>query len=152
MEPILSQKGVNGSLDLYENKIVIKRGGFLAFMTQGMKGDKEIQISHISAIQLKKAGTFTNGYIQFSFLGGQESQKGIMDATKDENTIMFAKATQSQFIKIKEEIEKRLVAGKPSRAVQASGLDELEKLAELKSKGIITEQEFQAKKKQILGI
>jgi hypothetical protein len=30
--------------------------------------------------------------------------------------------------------------------------DELEKLADLKDKGIITEQEFEAKKKQILGL
>ena len=30
--------------------------------------------------------------------------------------------------------------------------NELEKLAELKDKGIITEEEFQAKKKQILGL
>lgn len=33
-----------------------------------------------------------------------------------------------------------------------SNLEELEKLAELKSKGIITEEEFNKKKKQILGI
>jgi len=33
-----------------------------------------------------------------------------------------------------------------------SNLDELEKLAGLKDKGIITEEEFQLKKKQILGI
>jgi predicted Zn-dependent peptidase len=31
-------------------------------------------------------------------------------------------------------------------------MDELEKLAELKDKGIITEEEFEAKKKQILGL
>ena len=34
----------------------------------------------------------------------------------------------------------------------ASNLNELEKLAQLKDKGIITEEEFQAKKKQILGL
>ena len=34
----------------------------------------------------------------------------------------------------------------------ALGLDELEKLAYLKDKGIITAKEFEAKKKQILGL
>ena len=34
----------------------------------------------------------------------------------------------------------------------SGGIDDLEKLAELKQKGIITEEEFIAKKKQILGI
>ncbi|WP_414858413.1 SHOCT domain-containing protein [Phormidesmis priestleyi] len=33
-----------------------------------------------------------------------------------------------------------------------SDLDQLEKLASLKEKGIISEEEFQAKKKQILGL
>lgn len=33
-----------------------------------------------------------------------------------------------------------------------SNLDDLEKLASLKEKGVITEEEFQAKKKQLLGL
>jgi len=35
---------------------------------------------------------------------------------------------------------------------QTHGLDDLEKLADLRNKGIITEEEFAAKKKQILGL
>jgi hypothetical protein len=35
---------------------------------------------------------------------------------------------------------------------QEHHLDELERLAELKEKGVITEEEFEAKKKQILGL
>jgi hypothetical protein len=35
---------------------------------------------------------------------------------------------------------------------QQSNTEELEKLAELKTKGVITEEEFAAKKKQLLGI
>lgn len=34
----------------------------------------------------------------------------------------------------------------------SNALDDLEKLADLKAKGILTEEEFQAKKKQILGL
>jgi len=33
-----------------------------------------------------------------------------------------------------------------------SDLDQLEKLADLKARGIITEQEFAAKKRQLLGL
>ena len=36
--------------------------------------------------------------------------------------------------------------------IKVNNLEDLEKLAELKEKGIITEEEFQAKKKQILGL
>lgn len=40
----------------------------------------------------------------------------------------------------------------PQPAAEADYMAELEKLAQLKSQGIITEEEFQAKKKQLLGI
>lgn len=40
----------------------------------------------------------------------------------------------------------------PAVQVQSSGADELEKLAALKEKGIITQAEFNAKKKQLLGL
>jgi hypothetical protein len=39
-----------------------------------------------------------------------------------------------------------------SAAAQPDYMAELEKLAQMKQQGIITEEEFQAKKKQLLGI
>lgn len=39
----------------------------------------------------------------------------------------------------------------PAQTKSNSSLADLEKLAELKSKGILSEEEFQAKKKEILG-
>ncbi len=43
-------------------------------------------------------------------------------------------------------------AAPPPAAAEPEYAAEIEKLADLKSKGIITEEEFEAKKKQILGI
>ena len=40
----------------------------------------------------------------------------------------------------------------PAAAAEPDYMAELEKLGQLKNQGIITEEEFQAKKKQILGI
>ena len=48
----------------------------------------------------------------------------------------------------KETILRLLSSPSPSN----SGVDDLEKLSELKEKGVITEEEFQQKKKQILGL
>ncbi len=42
--------------------------------------------------------------------------------------------------------------GAKTQSKQNAGLHELEKLADLKEKGIITAKEFQDKKKQILGV
>lgn len=147
--------GVNGQLELSGNKIIIKRKGLLAKMTQGLKGDKEILIKQISSIQFKKAGALTNGYIQFSFSGGKEDQGGLFDATKDENTIMFSKKQQPAFEKIKLTIEEKIESlhnqASPS-ATMVDVADEIKKLAELKDSGILTEEEFEAKKRQLLGI
>jgi hypothetical protein len=40
----------------------------------------------------------------------------------------------------------------PNIKANNSGIDDLEKLANLRDKGIITPDEFEAKKKQILGL
>lgn len=154
--------GFNGQLELYEHKIIIRRKGTWAFIGHGFKGDKEILLKHISSIQYKTTGTATRGYIQFAFIGGTENKFGILAATHDENTIMFNLHHEKDFSEIKEMIESKMLEyqgivpketkKKVSDESKNSDINELEKLAELKEKGIITEEEFQAKKKQILGL
>ncbi|PEI77461.1 hypothetical protein CN526_26785 [Bacillus wiedmannii] len=134
------------------NFIRIKRKGALNFFNHGLDGEKTIDINNLTGIQVKKAG-FTNGYIQFIFLGSQESKKGVFAATQDENTVMFAKKEQKMADEIKEYIEGFLAnKSKPQVAATVSGADEILKYKELLDQGVITEEEFQAKKKQLLGI
>ncbi len=147
----ISARGVNGQIELYANKVCIRRKGVLGFLTQGLKGDKIIMIPTISSIQFKKAGMLTNGYIQFAFMGGQEAKGGIFQGTQDENTVMFTTKQQPLFEQIRDAMENRIQAGnRPSST--SSDADELSKLADLRDKGILTEEEFQQKKKQILGL
>lgn len=155
MSLLISAKGHNGSLEVYENRIIIKRKGVLAFMTQGLKGDKEIYIKNISSIQIKKANFLTNGYIQFSFLGGKEAKGSLFEATSDENTIMFTNNQQGDFERAKVKIEEILnnISEKNSNQIKNISIsDEIEKLSMLKDKGILTEDEFSKKKKELLGI
>lgn len=58
---LLKVTGINGQIELYEDKLRICRRGVLGLLTQGNKGDKDIAISAITAIQLKRAGLLTNG-------------------------------------------------------------------------------------------
>lgn len=152
--PVLSMQGVQDVLEIYVDKLVITPVGFFALVNKGMKGAKTIPFYSISAIQLRKPGSFTNGYIQFTLSGGIESRGGILDATKDENTVMFAAKDIVVAERIKEYIEQQIqqmrkpIASNQS-AVSLSG--ELEKLAELKNKGILTEEEFQSAKKRLIG-
>jgi predicted Zn-dependent peptidase len=152
METVLMEvHGVNGQIQLLEDRIRISRKGFMGLMTQGLKGDKDILIAHISSIQFKKAGFFWNGYIQFAFLGGQESKSGLFDAVQDENTVVFDTGQQQSFDALKGAIEQKMAALR-EEPKPASNLDELEKLASLRDKGIITEEEFTAKKRRLLGL
>lgn len=150
----MEAKGVNGQLEFTGTKVIIKRKGMLAKMTQGLKGDKEIQVKQISSIQFKPAGAFTNGFIQFSFSGGKENKGGLFDATQDENSVMFNKKQLKDFEKIKNAIEEKInEMGQPvSYAAPIDVADQIKKLADLRDSGILTEEEFSAKKKQLLGI
>lgn len=162
-------KGHNGIIKFYKDKIIIERKGVISFLTQGLKGNKTIYLSDISSIQFKNAGVFTNGYIQFSFYGGKENKGGLLDATKDENTVMFTSAQEKDFAILKHRINLVLSNLKKAKMKsnemsqnnketekinrnETSYLFELEKLGELRDRGILTEEEFNQKKKQLLGL
>lgn len=154
INPIITARGQNGQLEVYEDKITIRRKGFLGLVLHGFKGDKDIRIDSISSIQFKPAG-FTNGYIQFAFMGGVEAKRGVWQATQDENTVMFTGGQQFRFERAKSVIEEKMNSARKELAPHVKGhfsvADEIAKLAELRSQGILTEQEFEMKKKEILG-
>ena len=153
MEPIKTVKGMDGQLSLYEDKICIGRKGFFGLVSHGLKGNKEIYLSQIASIQFKKAG-MTLGYIQFAFVGGQEAKGGLWQGMSDENTLTFnTKKKSKEFEDMKALIEGQIAkikGGAVSRG--ASDMNDLKALKQLKDEGVITEEEFVQKKKQILGI
>nr|WP_259549284.1 SHOCT domain-containing protein [Heyndrickxia oleronia] len=136
------------------NFLRIKRKGFLNFANHGMDGEKTIDIYNMSGVQMKEAGSVTSGYLQFIFMGSKENKGGLFAATKDENTIMFIKKEQDMANEIKAYIE-NIIANKNSSTgpqVQTGSADEIRKFKELLDEGIITEEEFAAKKKELLGL
>lgn len=145
-------KGHNGKIELYANKICLKKEGLMSMIAEGSKGDKNIMISAISSIQFKKSGLM-NGYIQFTFTGSQEAKKGMMESMSDENTLTFTSGQQKSFEKLRDMIEKRIESKNTPTVVTTSSLssaDEIMKFANLRDKGIITEDEFIQKKKELL--
>ena len=147
--------GINGQLCVFENKIEIRRKGIFALATQGLKGVKTIPLSSIKSIQVKKSG-LTQGYIQFGVLGGVENRGGVKSANYDENTVTFGSTLANKIAnEIKEHIENKLIIN-PTETKTAvttvSEADELMKFKKLLDDGVITQEEFDAKKKQILGL
>ena len=154
---LYSVKGVNGQLEVYEDKVIISRKGLLGFATQGLAGDKTIPMSAIQSVQFKEGGMLANGFIQFAVMGGRERQGGLLAATQDENTVMLRMGEQSEKGKqIKEYIEGRILElSKPQATTivqQTSAADEIVKYKGLLDAGIISQEEYDAKKKQLLGL
>lgn len=140
-------KGYNGTLVITDTSVIIKRG-IKGFLLGGLmlRGDKVIPFSSIVAVQLKKPG-FTAGYIQLTLRGGSEAKAGLFESTKDENSIHFH-SNGKAFEEARRLIEEKIG---DAGTVKTSSFSDLEKLAELKEKGIITQQEFEQKKKMLLG-
>lgn len=143
-------KGVMGVLEVYEDKVTITPKGVTGFLAKGLKGTKTIPLFSISAIQFKKSG-ITSGYLQFTVPGGNESKAGLTAAPYDENSFIF-RGKNEKALEIKEYIEERIQQLRNPR-VTSSGpslSDELQKLADLKAQGILSEEEFQTAKRRLI--
>lgn len=155
---ICSARGRNGQVHLLEDRVLITRQGFVSAITYGFRGDKEILISEITSIGWKEPG-LTTGYIHFEYVGGQAPVRtGVFtdnSIVSNENAVLFTQDHQRDFEEFRKLLEeKRAELRKPLQVVAtaaASPMEELKKLAELKELGIVTEEEFEAKKKQLLG-
>lgn len=154
--PIISMEGVASLLEVYKDKVCLTPKGAMGFLTQGLKGTKTIPFYSITAIQFKKTGLLS-GYIQFTIPGGNEGRRGLLEAAREENTFMFA-GDNDTALEIKEYVEKRMfelrspspTSGSPAPAQVPSLTEELKKLAELKEKGVLSDDEFLAAKKRLI--
>lgn len=148
-------KGTNGQLYVYENKIEIARKGLLALAQQGLKGTKSIPISQIKSVQVKPC-KLSMGFIQFGIGGGLENRGALKDAHTDENTITFSSPKINALVQeIKNYIENAITnqtAVSNSINTSISTADEIKRFKELLDMGAITQEEFDAKKKQLLGL
>jgi hypothetical protein len=151
MEIVCSMKGRGALLEVYEDKVAITPKGVTGFLLKGLKGTKVIPFYSITAIQFKKSG-LTAGYLQFTVPGGVESKGGVFTAASDENTFMFIGQNEVA-LGIKDYIEKKMQESHNTSATSAGNSisDELQKLSDLKVKGILSEEEFQAAKKRLLS-
>jgi DNA-directed RNA polymerase subunit RPC12/RpoP len=165
--PVYRMEGRGEVLEVYEDKVSIISEGISAFLSQGLsglKGTKTIPFFSIMAVQFKTAG-FTNGYLQFSIVGGIENEGGILGTggfgePVNNNTFPFTNGFfgNSDNNEIAAEI-KNFIEGKirelrtaPQKAVSSTSLsDELAKLANLKNQGALSEEEFQAAKRKLIG-
>ena len=135
--------GVNDQLEVYDDKVIIKRKNIKA----SFSGDKTIYLNQITGIEFKKAGRVYAGYIQFTLPGSISSKNGISGAVHNENSVVFNK----KYNDVAEEIKSKIEALIKNQS-NSNDPDTLRKYKQLLDEGIITQKEFEAKKKEILGI
>lgn len=150
------------TLDVYEEKCVITTKASLTSWATGNSSDGEKTIYYVDCIgvQFKRCGTgLTIGYLQLETASGLMNQK--TNNFWNENSFTFNKEEQNEqvaeiadYIKEKiDEIKRQKSAPQATTVVQqASAADELKKFKELLDMGVITQEEFDAKKKQLLGL
>ncbi len=101
-------KGHSGTVTFDGQFVTITRDGFLARAVHG-KGEKKIPIRSVSAVQWKEPSALTNGFIQFTILGGTEvtARRGnrTVAAGNDENSVVITKQQGDAMRIVKDEIE-----------------------------------------------
>ena len=147
--------GVAKILKVYEDHCVLAaQKTFMSFMTNNLlNGNKEFYYSDLTSVQYKEASKLFNGYIQFEYPGSHSSG----DDFNSENSFAFmrSKVDNETVATVVDFIKKKIREAKNPTAtvvVAASSADELKKFKELLDAGIITQEEFDAKKKELLGI
>jgi predicted Zn-dependent peptidase len=140
-------KGNTKAIRLASDGIVIKAASW----AHGFKGEKMVPFRSITTVQFKEPGWMTAGYIQFGILGGIESSGGLAAAVNDENSVLFDKAELEAFKQLRQIVEAHCGAVAQPTVAQSSVADELKKLAELLSQGVLTQAEFDAQKAKLLG-
>lgn len=155
MDALFNLDGNVATLIVYEDHCVITvKKNFTSFLSGRMfDGSKEFYYVDLTSVQYKKAGNFINGFIQFEYPGSHSGQNNF----NSENTfvIMKGKTDIVQCEKAYQYIKERISFYKqqknnPTTAI--SPAEELKKFKELLDSGIITQEEFDAKKKELLGL
>lgn len=157
---VYSVDGVRGKhIDVYENKCVIKTkvtiGSLLA--SNATDGEKTIYYRDCVGIQFKPS-SFTIGYLQLETASGMMNNKGSNffgeNSFTFDTTVISNEKMEEVANYIRKKIDEIKTSGdRPATVVNAiSPAEELKKMKELLDMGIITQEEFDLKKKQLLGI
>jgi len=148
-------------LDVYENKVVFTSTQStstvvtgLVFGTSMTQGEKTIYYKDAIGVQYKPSA-IADGYIQVETAAGGVSSSSSQYG--GENAIQFSGKQSNEDAEvivayIRKQIED--IKNAPAGGViqQVSPAEELKKFKDLLEAGIITQEEFDAKKKQLLGL
>ena len=154
-------KGGKTVVKINEGILTISRPGLLSKLSQGFKGSKSIMIEKITSVQVKKNTIWTRGYMQFTIAGEMAKNVGAVSGEVDENIIYFSgtkKETISKYNNAAEEIKTYIENFNSKKSnitvVQniKSPVEQVKELKELLDMGVLSQEEFDKKKKELLNL
>lgn len=151
-------QGVRGRyMKVYENRAVIGVKATIGSLFSGnlSDGEKTIYYRDCIGVQFKESG-LQIGYLQL------ETASGIMNNKQsnffNENSFTFDTTVQTneKMIEVANYVRSKVEEAKSGEGQtiikEVSAADEIKKFKELLDMGVITQEEFDAKKKQLLGL
>ncbi len=158
VKPAYDVKGARGrNMKVYEDKVILTTKVTLGSVltNNATDGEKTIYYSDVLSVQFKKAN-IAIGYLQFetasSSMNSRSSNFWNENSFTFEETLNAEMDIIAQFIKDKVEGIKKQKNNPIMVTSAVSSADELKKFKELLDMGVITQKEFDAKKKQLLGL
>ncbi len=156
-EKIYEIRGVRGRhLDVYEDKVVISIRASIGSLLTGnvFDGEKTIYYRDAIGVQFKKSG-LSIGYLQIETASSQMNNRANNFFNENSFTFDKTKVSNEKMEEVANYVKQRIDDIKRSdgsSATKISPADELKKFKDLLDAGIITQDEFDAKKKDLLGI
>ena len=155
MEHKFKLKGVFKNMTVFEDKLILSEEA--RWFTNEI--DRAIYFKNITGIEYSKASTFKAGYIFFIVDGNEggfiSNDKRVLGNLGRENAFVFKSKISESAVAAKIYIEEGINKAKSSTVptvVNFNFADELRKFKELLDEGVINQQEYDLKKKQLLGI
>lgn len=144
-----------------DKKVYVLKAGYAAGALFGSKC-KVFPYRQITSVEFSSA--LTTGRIQITAAGAAEQAHGwkqsgvlasVADARQAENVVNFPRAKKNLFQEaatyIRHMVDEAHLENVATAATTPDPADQIRKLAGLLTDGIITQEEFDAKKKQLLG-
>ena len=127
-------EGANGQIQLFEDRIQIQRKGILSSL--GLRAKQtDIPLAQIGSVEFKSAGTLTNGYIQFVYLG-QVPKTGLVEVRNDENSVLFRQKQQPVFERVKSAVQEQIATLKQDQV--PPDINEPVRLATIQGKDVLS--------------
>ena len=156
-EIVYSIKGVRGkSLKVFADRVIITvTAGMGAFLTGNLSdGEKTIYYTDCVGLQFKESG-MQIGYLQFETAARTMNNSASNFFNENSFTFDLSSTTNEKMKEVRDYVQTQIKKCKNTigqTATSISPAEELKKFKELLDIGIITKEEFDAKKKQLLDI